>query len=123
MKPNMMMSERSTSGEDINQKVEEGIKEFEVFQKKLKSIVHALNEQHSSMIELNNNRMKVRLEFLLFLNAGASLSTSLMFHLFCTHHFPCRRQSSWRDHSRRTAPLHMSRARLELLPALCRLSI
>ena len=123
MKPNMMMSERSTSGEDINQKVEEGIKEFEVFQKKLKSIVHALNEQHSSMIELNNNRMKVRLEFLLFLNAGASLSTSLMFHLFCTHHLSCRRQSSWQDHSRRVAPLRMSRARLELLPALCRLSI
>ena len=59
------MSERSTSGEDINQKVEEGIKNFEVFQKKLKSIVHALNEQHSSMIELNNNRMKASLEFLL----------------------------------------------------------
>ena len=59
MKPNMMMSERSTSGEDINQKVEEGIKNFEVFQKKLKSIVHALNEQHSSMIELNSNRLKV----------------------------------------------------------------
>lgn len=61
----MMMSERSTSGEGINQKVEEGIKSFEVFQKKLKSIVHALNEQHSSMIELNNNRMKVRLDHLL----------------------------------------------------------
>jgi len=56
----MMMSERSTSGEGINQKVEEGIKSFEVFQKKLKSIVHALNEQQSSMIKLNNNRMKVR---------------------------------------------------------------
>ena len=62
----MMMPERSTSGEGINQKVEEGIKSFEVFQKKLKSIVHALNEQHSSMIELNNNQMKVRLDHLLF---------------------------------------------------------
>ena len=77
MKPNMMMTERSTSDEDINQKVEKGIKSFEVFQKKLESIIHALNEQHSLMIELNNNRLKVRsydrinVEHLLFLMADA----------------------------------------------------
>jgi hypothetical protein len=55
----MTMSERSVPAEDINQKVEEGIKSFEVFQEKLQCIIGALGAQHSSMIELNNNRLKV----------------------------------------------------------------
>lgn len=53
------MSERAVAAEDINQKVEDGIKSFEGFQKKLQRIIHALNAQHSSMIELNSNRLKV----------------------------------------------------------------
>ena len=57
--PKMTMSERSVAAEDINQKVEDGIKSFEGFQKKLQCIIHALNAQHSSMIELNSNRLKV----------------------------------------------------------------
>ena len=55
----MTISERSVAAEDINQKVEDGIKSFEGFQKKLQYIIHALNAQHSSMIELNSNRLKV----------------------------------------------------------------
>ena len=58
--PKMTMSERSVAVEDINQKVEDGIKSFEGFQKKLQCIIHALNAQHSSMTELNRNRLKVR---------------------------------------------------------------
>lgn len=56
----MTISERSVAAEDINQKVDDGIKSFEDFQKKLRSIIHALNAQHSSMVELNSNRLKVR---------------------------------------------------------------
>lgn len=56
----MTTTERSVAAEDINQKVEDGIKSFEAFQKKLQSIIHALNAQHSSMVELNSNRLKVR---------------------------------------------------------------
>ena len=55
----MAMSERTVAAEEINQKVEDGIKSFEGFQKKLQCIIHALNAQHSSMIELNSNRLKV----------------------------------------------------------------
>lgn len=55
----MTISERSVAAEDINQKVEDGIKSFEGFQKKLQCIILALNAQHSSMIELNSNRLKV----------------------------------------------------------------
>ena len=57
--PKMAMSERTVAAEEINQKVEDGIKSFEGFQKKLQCIIHALNAQHSSMIELNSNRLKV----------------------------------------------------------------
>ena len=57
--PKMTMSERTVAAEVINQKVEDGIKSFEGFQKKLQCIIHALNAQHSSMVELNSNRLKV----------------------------------------------------------------
>lgn len=43
----------------INAKVEAGTKSFHVFQQTLEELIESLKHQHASMIDMNNNRLKV----------------------------------------------------------------